>query len=620
MNTVTLDFETFYGKKYSLSSLTYEEYIFDPRFKIHCCGFKVNDERSYIVWGHLDVIAEVQRLFPPGNENVAVIQNALFDGPIVSWVCKATPVAWIDTRAIAKLLYPFESSSLSNMARLVLGKEKGKELVNFKDVVDIPEADRFMMKRYCLNDVELTYSIYLKLERFVPHSQMTLIHLTTDMYVSRPLRVNKELLKEFIKDEEKETDRLVKASGLPRSVLASTKKFGEWIIDNGMSFNKVLSPTTSNPDNMKWPLGKDCEEFADLRLRYPEYEHVWAARVRVASNISVTRAKRFLSHSRYHPHYNTDEALGAALICFGAHTHRWSGANRTNFQNLTRKSTLRLALMAEEGRVLVVHDQKQLEARVLAWLARCNTLTNAYKNGDDVYAQFATTLYNRPIDPEKDAQERFVGKVCILGLGYQMGARRLHATLKAGALGPPVFIPMEECETAVKTFRSTYWEIPQLWNTAQNMLNCMVNMDAGQSGIEFCGCLVVFKNAIMLPDNTLMQFPNLHFHYANEEDRDEGFRYWNGKYMASIYGGKLVENIVQALANIIIAGNALEAFRFPSAKIALLVHDELVASLPETDAQRYFEHMVEVMRKPPVWADSSLALDVEGGYAREYSK
>ena len=128
MNTVTLDFETFYGKKYSLSSLTYEEYIFDPRFKIHCCGFKVNDDRSYIVWGHLDVIAEVQRLFPPGNENVAIIQNALFDGPIVSWVCKATPVAWIDTRAIAKLLYPFESSSLSNMARLVLGREKGKEL------------------------------------------------------------------------------------------------------------------------------------------------------------------------------------------------------------------------------------------------------------------------------------------------------------------------------------------------------------------------------------------------------------------------------------------------------------------------------------------------------------
>lgn len=622
MTTIVIDFETFYGTKYSLTSLSYEEYIFSPKFKIHCCGFKVDNEDSYVVWGHHNVINEVQNLLPPDNEVAVVLHNALFDGPIISWVCNAYPALWIDTKAICKLLYPSESSSLDNMAALILNKAKGKALQHFKDVEEIPEQDRFAMKRYCQVDIELTYELYKALSVFVPQEQMELMHITTEMYVSRPFRVDKALLLELIDEEEAETARIVKESGLSKTVLGSTKQFAEWILEQGMEFKQISAPTINNPDNKKWPLGKDSEEFVDLQHRYPEHEKVWKARVRVASNITVTRAKRFLAHSAYHPLYNPYEALGAPLVSYGAHTHRWSGTNRINLQNLGRGSALRTALLAEEGKVLVVHDQKQIEARVLAWLARCDTLNRAYANGEDVYSQFAEIVYERPINADDDKLERFVGKVCILGLGYQMGARRLYATLKMGVMGPPVLLPMEQCEKLVQAFRATYWEIPQLWSTAQHMIDFMCKADAEQHhAVTFCGSvLTVYKNAIGLPDGTFMQYPKLHYHYANQDDNDEGYRYWNGKYMAKIYGGKLVENLVQALAKIIVAGNALDAYRFPTSQLALLVHDEIVASVPESDAQLYFDHMTYVMRQPPAWADSSLALDVEGGYAREYSK
>lgn len=88
--------------------------------------------------------------------------------------------------------------------------------------------------------------------------------------------------------------------------------------------------------------------------------------------------------------------------------------------------------MAPEGQKLYIADLSNIEARMLAWLAKEHELVNAFATGRDVYCEFATQIYGRTIT-KADPLERYVGKTAILGLGYGMGADKFQATLKTGS-------------------------------------------------------------------------------------------------------------------------------------------------------------------------------------------
>ena len=269
--------------------------------------------------------------------------------------------------------------------------------------------------------------------------------------------------------------------------------------------------------------------------------------------------------------------------------------------------------------MLVALDQRQIEARILAWLADERSLIEAYRNDEDTYSSLATKLFGRPIDKENDPIERFVGKVCSLGLGYSMGPARLQKTLKSGAMGAPINLPIEQCQHYVNTFRTTYPSIVMLWRAADDAVRHMVQADIHTPPMQW-GPMRVFSCSIELPDKTLLQYPGLRYNMGDEEDRDPRFEYWSGKYWTRIYGGKLVENVVQALAKIVIADSVLFAATLPDTLLALLVHDEIVLSVPEERADEVYNAMTTQMRTPPDWANADLVLDVEGGYARHYSK
>ena len=137
------------------------------------------------------------------------------------------------------------------------------------------------------------------------------------------------------------------------------------------------------------------------------------------------------------------------------HTGRWAGSDKVNFQNLPsrdkKKKALKNAVVAPDEHVVINCDSSQIEARMLAWLAGQGDVVQQFAKGEDVYSIFASKIYGRDIS-KKDPIERFVGKTCILGLGYGTGALKLQHTLKTSP--PGADLSEEECKDIVSLYRT----------------------------------------------------------------------------------------------------------------------------------------------------------------------
>jgi DNA polymerase len=618
-------------------------------------GIQVNDEEPYVIWadqyveeptprgsafGEVDQPARetgrigrhiqtlINKAHDAGEEVTAYAHNFAFDGSIFYWYYGLEFDHVCCTQRMAAALWPHQSSALWAVAKRTRAGRKGKELTQSKDVKLLNTAQRVQIAKYCQNDVTLCFRILMHCNQYIPNDELTVISQTLKMYLDRPFCVDRPQLKKFKEDEVTlRQEKIVAAMKidpiLNEKTLASSAKFAEWILSQGIDFEKIASPTRTNPDNLKYPLGKDADEFKQLRVNYPEFTDVWNARLAVASNIKITRAKRILEHSEICK-TNPDGRMGFLLQTYGAgNTLRWSGGNKVNGQNLTKKTALRTALTAPEGMVVAVLDQSNIEARVLAWLARETQLLEGFKNKIDLYCQFASNVYGREIT-KADTTERFVGKTCILGLGYQMGAVRLRTTLALGAMGPAVHITYPQARKLVMTYRSRYKAITHLWHEADGVLQTMINMAPADPPVEWRG-LRIRKDSIVLPNDMVLSYPQIR-NVVDPDTGDSQVTYRGKDFWVKLFPGKIIENIIQALSRVIIASNMLDATKTlkdidSKGQLGLLCHDEIVTIVEEEKAQEYLDLLTTVMRTPPVWcSEGNLTLDAEGGFARSYIK
>ena len=171
-----------------------------------------------------------------------------------------------------------------------------------------------------------------------------------------------------------------------------------------------------------------------------------------------------------------------------------------NLQNLKRGGELRRSILAPAGYVIVVADAEQIEARVLAWLARQMDIVHAFATKQDVYKLMASAIYNVPVN-QIDDHQRFVGKVCVLGLGYGMGANKLQLTLAQGAMGPPVKLTLEECEHVVYIYRTKNSFIRQFWKTMDGVIAGMI-----VGGTRTIGPITYGKGFMQLPNGLFLQY------------------------------------------------------------------------------------------------------------------
>ena len=598
MKKIYLDFETYYDVQLSLTKMSTVQYVNHPDFKVWGVGIKIDEGETE--WYNEEETPDILAQIDWDNSSV-VCHNTLFDAYILTQYFGHKPAYYYDTAAMSRGLYPNMSARLKDVAvRLFpndVSKRKGDELVNAKGVRDLdPELDA-QIGGYCIQDVDLTYDLFYAMNVNYPDTELDLIDLTVRMFVEPKLILDRGLLATYKEEIAIKTAKGIENSGTTREVLASQQKFKAYLEELGIVVPTKKSPTTSK----KIPaFGKNDAAYVQMCQVYPEYKHIWTARELVKSRIEETRAQRFIDST------NPDGTFSVPLRYYAAHTGRFGGSDKINLQNLPRGSTLRTAIMAPEGQKLFISDLSNIEARMLAWLAKEEDLLQAFATGRDVYCEFASQIYGRTITKE-DKLERYVGKTAILGLGYGMGAERFKQTLKSGS--PSIDVTDSTAYTIVSQYRGMYPNIPQLW---AGMKDCLFQMLSPHNYDNTYGPLIIKNRALELPNGMALNYPNLSY------ERGE-FIYRTEREIIRTHGPRVTENVIQALSRIVITDQMLDVQSMPQVDIVMQVHDEIIAIGSEVNADATMEQIIGIMRTAPSWC-SKLPLDAEGGVSQVYDK
>jgi len=603
MDVVTLDFETFYSKDFSLSKMTTEEYIRSPRFETIMVSLKVNDGPAVWVSGTHKQIKKHLDLYDWDN-SVAIAHNAMFDMAILNWHFDIRPKRIVDTLSMARALGQ-PSVSLATLSKVYGVGEKGTEVGSAlgKRRIDFTDDELEAYGSYCNNDTELTYRLFQVLAKDFPLSELKLIDLTIRMFSEPTLVLDIGVLQQHLTNVKAKKEALLSKSLMSKDNLMSNPQLALTLISLGVDPPMKASPTTGK---QTYAFSKTDEEFTVLL----EHENILvqtiiAARLGVKSTLEETRTERFIGISER-------GLMPVPLRYYAAHTGRWGGADSINLQNLPRKSPLKYALRAPPGHVIIDSDSSQIEARTLAWLAGQDDLVAAFDRGEDVYKIMASAIYGKPEEEITDA-ERFVGKTTILGAGYGMGPTKFRAQLKNFG----VDMSTAECERIIRVYRETYSKIPELWKQAGAALEAILDNKSAPLGLD--GVLIVEgRNGIRLPNELYLRYPNLRRRSDPDTGRSElCYDTRKGKAVIPnrVYGGKTIENVCQALARIIIGEQMIAIGR--KYKLVMTVHDAIAVVVPEGKEAEASAEVELGMKMRPKWA-LGLPLSCETGSGKSY--
>jgi DNA polymerase len=239
-------------------------------------------------------------------------------------------------------------------------------------------------------------------------------------------------------------------------------------------------------------------------------------------------------------------------------------------------------------------------------------LVGAFDKGEDVYCIMASAIYGRQIT-KADERERFVGKTTILGAGYGMGAAKFKLQLKNFG----VDVELDEAKRIIDTYRATYPNIVRLWAEAGDMLRAMLRN--AQTTLGRNGLLEVDgAKGVRLPNGLYLKYPNLRVREDEKTGKVEVvYDTKKGKTVIPnrIYGGKVIENVCQALARIVIGEQMLMAAK--KYRVVMTVHDAIAVVAPKAEAETAKEYVELCMRLRPKWA-LELPLNCESGYGDSY--
>ena len=619
MKFITLDFETFYDVGFSLTNLTTEEYIRDERFQVIGVGVKIDDqETEWITGSHNYIKAELDKI--DWSSAILLCHNTHFDGAILAFLFNIIPHIYLDTLGMARAKHGVDvgGSLASLVERYNLGK-KGTEVINAKGK-RLEEFTKDELERYgsyCKNDVELTYKLFNILSQDFPPNELKLIDLTLRMYMEPVLQVDDGLLSDRLDEVEAEKKEVLgnlmvrlgcEDEECVRKKLASNKQFAELLEEHNIEVPLKVSPTTGKET---FALAKNDEGFIALTEHEdPFIQELCAVRLGTKSTIEESRIKRFIDIGA-----RNKGKLPIPLKYYGAHTGRWAGADKVNFQNLPsrdkKKKALKNAVVAPRGSVIVNCDSSQIEARVLVWLAGQDDIVEWYRDGRDVYSEFASKVYGKTIT-KADPVERFVGKTCTLGLGYGTGWAKLQHTLKTQP--PSAVLDDLECQRLVKVYREVNDKVIKLWEECDRALKDMATWTSSMKPY-YLGrhkCLEVSAAGIKLPNGLYIYYPNLRTEKIEGKNK---FVYKSRRGDVTIWGGSVVENVVQALARIIVGEQMLKINE--KYRPVLTVHDAIVNVVPKEEIDDAMKFITDIMSTPPTWAEG-LPVACEAKYGESY--
>jgi DNA polymerase len=454
---------------------------------------------------------------------------------------------------------------------------------------------------YCKNDVKLTYELFKLMSVNFPRTELRLIDLTIRMFTEPVLELSLPVLEKHLESLKEKKNNLLANYKIEN--LMSNDKFAELLKGYGVEPPRKISKITGKE---AWAFAKTDEEFKDL-LNH-EHENVQllvAARLGVKGTLEETRTQRFLEIARR-------GALPIPLRYYAAHTGRWGGDDKVNLQNLPRVSRLKYAIKAPKDYLIIDSDSSQIEARTLAWLAGQDDLVEAFEKGEDVYKIMASAIYGKKIK-DITKEERFVGKTTILGAGYGMGSEKFKNQLKTFG----VEVADEEAKRIIDTYRSTYPQIVALWKSAGGSIKAILQNQQTYLGRNNV-LAIDGKDGIRLSNGLYIRYPNLRLE-QNEDKTEIVYDVKRGKQVipTRIYGGKLIENVCQALARIIIGDQMLMVAK--KYRVVMTVHDAIACVVPKDEIKTAQEYVELCMKLRPKWG-LELPLNCESGYGETYGE
>jgi len=602
MDLITLDFETFYDKETSLRKMTTEAYVRDPNFEVIGVGIKLNNQETEWASGTRKQVTEYLSKFP-WESSMVVAHNAMFDGAILNWHYGISPKVYMDTLCISRAVHGVEtSSSLKALSERYGIGEKGDEVLNTlgKKRKDFSEEELSKFGDYCVNDVDLTFELFKIMAKDFPRKEMKLIDLTLRMFVEPILDLDLAGLEYHLTETRSRKDALLTSAGVDKADLMSNPKFAELLEQLGVKPPMKLSPTTGKET---FAFAKSDEGFKVLEDHEDErVQQLVAARLGNKSTLEETRTQRFIDISKR-------GLLPVPVRYYAAHTGRWGGDDKINLQNLPSRGVngkkLKQSIIAPEGHTIIDCDSSQIEARVLAWLAEQDDLTQAFTAGEDVYKKMASRIYGVS-EEDVTKEQRFVGKTTILGAGYGMGAVKFQAQLKTFGFD----IELAEARRVINIYREANWKINKLWRDAQHMLTGLSNRENIQFGLD--GVIQVVDGAMLLPSGLKLGYGDLQF---TQTDKGVEFDYKTRRGRTRIYGGKVIENVCQAIARCIIGEQMLNIAK--KYRVVLTVHDSIVCCVADAEVEEAREYIEECMRWTPHWA-KGLPINCESGTGKTY--
>lgn len=603
MNIIVLDFETYYSADLGFAKQTTEEYVRDSRFEVVGVAVQVNDgEPEWYTGDSIGTYAFLKQF--DWENSLALAHNAVFDGFILSEHFAIKPKGWLDTLSMGRALHGTNvGGSLAVLAEFYGIGKKGTEVNDAKGLrrTDFPVRQLQEYGEYCKNDVRLTWDLFNCMSQNFPAVELRLIDLTIKMFTEPVLQLDEGALNVHLHKERQRKANLLE--NFDKDTLMSNDKFAEVLRAWGVEPPMKKSPATGKET---YAFAKTDEAFKELlEHENTAVQALVAARLGTKSTIEETRTERFIGIARRGP-------MPVPLRYYAAHTGRWGGDDKLNLQNLPRNSALKKSILAPAGYMMIDSDSSQIEARTLAWLAGQDDLVEAFDRGEDVYKIMASAIYGKAVD-EITKDERFVGKTTILGAGYGMGAAKFQAQLKNFG----VAVSLEEAQRIIATYRQTYPRITALWKAAGVALEAILRDQLTMLGRDDV-LKIEGKGGIRLPNGLYIRYPNLR-QKADEETGKVEIVYDTKKGRAvipnRIYGGKVVENVCQALARIIIGEQMLMIAK--KYRVVMTVHDAVACIVPTAEVDRAQEYVEMCMRIRPKWG-MELPLNCEAGHGESY--
>lgn len=613
---IFLDFETYYDSSYSLRRMSPIEYILNPQWETLGCAVAIEHDDPFLLPKD-----EIKKFLLDIKQPYSVItHNALFDAVVLAFQYNIHPIGLFCTLSMSRALIHHEiKSGRVSLASVLdhLGLSKKGEFVhkmNGKHWKDL-EADPGMMMLftgYAINDVIGCREIFFRLRKDFPAAEARVMDRMIRMATQPKLQMDVVMLDDYrttIRQRKKEL--LSRVTNGNVDSLMSNQKFAELLKELGVDPPTKISPATGKTT---WAFAKTDHALTDL-LEHDDLDvqTLVTARLGIKTTIEETRSSRLISIGACTLTFLGQPLLPMPLKYSGAHTHRYSGDWKLNMQNLSaRKSKeIRKAIYAPIGYTIVAVDAAQIEARITAWLARQVDLLEMFARGEDTYAAFAADIFHIPLSGVTKPQ-RFVGKTCILGLGFGMSSLKLYRTIVTLAREQKIdiTITLDDCTEWVHLYRSKFADIRQLWQDIGKLIHAMT---IGQADDWSVGPCEVQSTTIILPSGLKLFYDNLRI-------KDGEYWYDQGQFTKKIYGAKMLENVVQALdrQHVVYAGLRTEdrarRLGIPDPRVLLNIHDENIYCVPDDYAIQLAELALEDMRHNQPWSEGlPLSAEVKMG-------